>query len=149
VCPGSVIDEGQVLSELDEVAKCVRILSIAYDPYDSTRFVNLFQAWIANKLRGKVSGKQLEDFLKKTLQPVSQTWASFNASCQVMYDIINWPSQRVWISPNPIIPWCFANCVLDEDRMGNVKPIKRTANSKIDVAICLLMGIIVMEKWKV
>lgn len=149
VCPGSVIDEGQVLSELDEVAKCVRILSIAYDPYDSTRFVNLFQAWIANKLRGKVSGKQLEDFLKKTLQPVSQTWASFNASCQVMYDIINWPSQRVWISPNPIIPWCFGNCVLDEDRMGNVKPIKRTANSKIDVAICLLMGIIVMEKWKV
>ncbi len=148
VCPGSVIDETMVLQELDDVSAHVRILNIAYDPYDSTRFVNLFQAWIAGKMKVKVSGKQLEEFLKKTLTPVSQTWASFNASCQVMFDIINWPEQRMWVSPNPIIPWCFANCVLEEDRMGNVKPVKRTANSKIDVAICLLMGIIVMEKWK-
>ncbi|MBO5172071.1 MAG: hypothetical protein J6B83_03340 [Bacteroidaceae bacterium] len=148
VCPGSVIDETMVLEELDEVTNHVRILSIAYDPYDSTRFVNLFQAWIVNRMRGKVSGKKLEEFLKKTLVPVSQTWASFNASCQVMYDIVNWPEQKVWVSPNPIIPWCFGNCVLEEDRMGNVKPVKRTANAKVDVAICLLMGVIVMERWK-
>ena len=54
----------------------------------------------------------------------------------------------MFVSPNPIIPWCFANCVLEEDRMGNVKPVKRTANAKVDVAICLLMGVIVMERWK-
>lgn len=148
VCPGSVIDETMVLDELTDVSNCVRILTIAYDPYDSTRFVNLFQAWIVSRMQGRVSGKHLEEFLKKTLVPVSQTWATFNASCQVMYDIVNWPEQKVWVSPNPLIPWCFANCVLEEDRMGNVKPVKRTANAKIDVAICLLMGIIVMEKWK-
>ena len=147
-CPGSVIDETMVLEELDEVGKHVNLLCIAYDPYDSTRFVNLFQAWIVNKMRGLVFGNKLEEFLKKTLVPVSQTWASFNASCQVMYDIVHWPEQKVLVSPNPIIPWCFGNCVLEEDRMGNVKPVKRTANAKVDVAICLLMGVIVMEKWK-
>ena len=147
-CPGSVIDETMVLDELDETARHVNLLCIAYDPYDSTRFVNLFQAWIVGKMGGQVVGKKAEEFLQRTLQPVSQTWATFNASCQVMYDLIHWPTQKVYVSPNPIIPWCFANCVLEEDRMGNVKPVKRTANAKVDVAICLLMGVIVMEKWK-
>ena len=147
-CPGSVIDETMVLAELNEVGKHVNLLCIAYDPYDSTRFVNLFQAWIVSKIDGVMVGKQAEEFLKRTLQPVSQTWATFNASCQVMYDLIHWPTQKVYVSPNPIIPWCFGNCVLEEDRMGNVKPVKRTANAKVDVAICLLMGVIVMERWK-
>jgi len=148
VCPGSVIDEGMVLKALDEVAMHVRVMAIGYDPYDSTRFVNLFREWILNKVRGRLSGKKQEEFLARTLRPVRQTWAVFNAPCQVMYDLVNWPQQRVWFSPSPLIPWCLGNCVLEEDRMGNVKPVKRTAAAKIDVAIGLLMGIIMMEEWK-
>ncbi len=148
VCPGSVIDEGMVLKALDEVAMHVRVMAIGYDPYDSTRFVNLFREWILNKVRGRLSGKKQEEFLTRTLRPVRQTWAVFNAPCQVMYDLVNWPQQRVWFSPSPLIPWCLGNCVLEEDRMGNVKPVKRTAAAKIDVAIGLLMGIIMMEEWK-
>lgn len=148
VCPGSVIDEGMVLRSLDDAARHVRLLAIGYDPYDSTRFVNMFREWILNKVRGRMSGKPLEDFLQRTLQPVRQTWAEFNAPCQVMYDLVHWPEQRVWLSSSPLIPWCFGNCVLEEDRMGNVKPVKRTHNAKIDVAICLLMCIKMMEGWK-
>lgn len=148
VCPGAVIDETMVLEELDRVCRYVNLLCIGYDPYDSTRFVNLFQSWILSKAGNRLTGKRAEEFVKKRLQSVSQTWATFNAPCQIMYDLVHWPQQTLWVSPNPVIPWCFGNCVLDEDRMGNVKPVKRTANSKIDVVIGFLMNIVVMERWK-
>ena len=40
---------------------------------------------------------------------------------------------------NPILPYCFGNCYLDEDRMCNKKPLKRKENLKIDGAIASLM----------
>lgn len=149
VCKGQIIDETSVLSRVDEVSKHVRIVGIGYDPYDSMRYVNLFQTWIVGKLRQQGKGQRyIEDFIKRCLQSVSQTWGSFNASTQVMWDLVKWTEQRVFISPNPMIPYCFGNCVLDEDRLGNCKPIKRTQNAKIDIAICLLMGIIMQDRLK-
>lgn len=150
VCDGQIIDETSVLSRVDEVSNHVRIVGIGYDPYDSMRYVNLFQTWIIGKLKQQGKGQRyIEDFLKRCLQSVSQTWGSFNASTQTMWDLVKWREQRVFVSDNPMIPYCFGNCVLDEDRLGNCKPIKRSQNAKIDIAICLLMGLIMQERLKV
>ena len=150
VCDGQIIDETSVLSRVDEVSNHVRIVGIGYDPYDSMRYVNLFQTWIIGKLKQQGKGQRyIEDFLKRCLQSVSQTWGSFNASTQTMWDLVKWREQRVFVSGNPMIPYCFGNCVLDEDRLGNCKPIKRSQNAKIDIAICLLMGLIMQERLKV
>lgn len=150
VCDGQIIDETSVLSRVDEVSNHVRIVGIGYDPYDSMRYVNLFQTWIIGKLKQQGKGQRyIEDFLKRCLQSVSQTWGSFNASTQTMWDLVKWREQRVFVSENPMIPYCFGNCVLDEDRLGNCKPIKRSQNAKIDIAICLLMGLIMQERLKV
>ena len=46
---------------------------------------------------------------------------------------------RVQLCMNPIFPYCFGNCYLDEDRMRNKKPLKRKENLKIDAAIASLM----------
>ena len=123
VCDGQIIDETSVLSRVDEVSNHVRIVGIGYDPYDSMRYVNLFQTWIIGKLKQQGKGQRyIEDFLKRCLQSVSQTWGSFNASTQTMWDLVKWREQRVFVSDNPMIPYCFGNCVLDEDRLGNCKP---------------------------
>ena len=148
VSDGRTIDEGDVLAKLDEVNNHVRIVCIGYDPYDSTKFVNLFQAWLVGKMHGK-SRKFIEDALKLYLQPVSQSWASFNSPVQVMWDIVMRQPQIVFVSNNPLIPWNFANCRIELDRMENAKPVKLVGTSaKIDIVISLLMGIIMQERFK-
>lgn len=149
VSTGKTIDESDVLTKLDEVSRSVRVCGIGYDPFDSMRFVNLFREWLVGKLSGRSSAKKVEEAVKMYLQPVSQTWASFNSAVQVMWDIVNRSPQSAWVSANPMIPWCFGNCVLEEDKMGNVKPVKISGrSSKIDIAISLLMGVIMQERVK-
>ena len=149
VSPSSVIDEQDVRARIEHVSRSVRLVGIGYDPYDSLKYVNLFQTWLATRLTsaGKTPS-QIQDYLKLMLQPVPQTWATFTASTTDLWDIIMSPTQCCHISPSPLIPWCFANCVLDEDKMGNVKPVKRSQNAKIDIAIGLLMGHIMHAKSK-
>ena len=42
---------------------------------------------------------------------------------------------------NPINAFCFSNCLIDEDRMENKKPIKLSEYQKIDGAITALMAL--------
>lgn len=150
VCPGSIINEADVLAELDRVSSHVNIFSIGYDAYDSMRFINLFRAWIVDRLSGRLHGKALDEALRKAIVPVSQTWASFNASTQTMYDLVYWPEPVLEIADNEMIPFNFASAVLKEDEMGNCKPVKLSPNSsKIDIVIGLLMGIIQQNTWDV
>ena len=50
------------------------------------------------------------------------------------------------VSPNPLIPWCFGNAVLTEDRMENVKPVKATEWGKVDIAQCVVMATIMQDE---
>jgi len=149
VCEGAVINKEAVLGELERVNGCVNIVSIGYDPYDSLEFVNLFQTWMAGKLRGRVWGKALDKYIKERILPVSQTWGSFNASTQVMWQLVNMPERCVSVSPSPIIPFSFGCAVLELDKYDNCKPVKRGAHgsgSNIDVVIGLLEGVILQNK---
>ena len=42
---------------------------------------------------------------------------------------------------NPINAYCLANCIIDEDRMENKKPLKISEFQKIDGAITALMAL--------
>nr|WP_311451766.1 hypothetical protein [uncultured Porphyromonas sp.] len=44
--------------------------------------------------------------------------------------------------------YCFANAVIDSDRLENRKPIKATPNEKIDGAITCLMGFWLFNHYK-
>jgi phage terminase large subunit-like protein len=48
---------------------------------------------------------------------------------------------KIVLNNNPINTFCLSNCVIDEDRLENKKPVKITATRKIDGVITMLMTI--------
>ena len=148
VCPGSTIDERMVMDEINRVSEHVNFVQFGYDPFDSKTYVNNIQAWIVSRVQGRYFGSTLERYLKYVLQPVSQTFGSYNCACQMVYDDVFARERCVHLSSSPILPWAFGNAVLQEssDGQGNIKPVKRTANAKVDPCQCICMGYILIGK---
>lgn len=149
VCPGATIEPSMVLDEIKRASEHVNFVQFGFDPYDSKTFVNTIQTWIAGKLQGKMFGKTLERYLQHVLQPVSQTFANYNSSCQMVYEDVFSPNRTVYLSSSPLLPWAFGNAVLQEstDGYGNVKPVKRSANAKVDPCQCICTNYILMGKY--
>jgi imidazoleglycerol-phosphate dehydratase len=76
---------------------------------------------------------------EKILRPVPQTYGAFTSPVETFEMAAKSVPARVQLSMNPIWPYCFGNCFLDEDKMRNKKPLKRKENLKIDAAIASLM----------
>ena len=76
---------------------------------------------------------------EKILRPVPQTYGAFTSPVETFEMAAKVVPARVQLSMNPIFPYCFGNCFLDEDKMRNKKPLKRKENLKIDAAIASLM----------
>lgn len=139
VCPGEILDGAAVVNAIDEVAKHVRIVAFGYDNWDSDRFVNHIRSWMVNKLKKKsITPKAIEEELKQRLQPVSQTFGTYNSACQVVWDEVHWAPRKLFVH-NPIIAWCFSNAILVEDQMENVKPKKNPGipTGKVDICQCI------------
>lgn len=149
VCPGSTIEPGMVLEEIRKAGEHVNFVQFGFDPYDSKTYVNTLQAWIAGKVQGRMFGKTLERYLHHILQPVSQTFANYNSACQMVYEDVFSTGNTVYLSSSPILPWAFGNAVLQEssDGYGNVKPVKRSANAKVDPCQCICTNYILMGKY--
>lgn len=123
LCNGDIIDFQQIADDILKRAGYLQILCIGYDPYKSAEFVNLLSAAIGNA----------DDYIK----PVKQTYGVFTSPVE-SFEIALYRN-KITFDPNPITPYCFGNAVLDEDRLGNKKPIKRLQNGKIDSTITNLM----------
>lgn len=73
------------------------------------------------------------------LMPYSQTYGSFNLPVEA-FELLAWGNPvGIVLNNNPINAYCLCNCVIDEDRLENKKPIKVSQFRKIDGAITLLM----------
>lgn len=121
VLPGNVIDYRHITDDILARNKKLHILRIGYDPYKSMEFVNILSAAGA----------------KKSIQPVKQTYGTFTSPVE-SFELVA-KEKKISFSPNPIVWYCFGNAVMDEDRLCNKKPIKKSANGKIDAAITNLM----------
>ena len=109
------------MDDILEANREVELLSIGYDPWKSQEVINMLAAAGA----------------KNVLRPVKQTYGYFTAPVQSFEHGIK--TGHVFLNDNPINGFCFGNAVLDEDNLENKKPIKRTADRKIDGAITTLM----------
>lgn len=123
LCKGEIIDYEQIANDILARSKYLQIRGIGYDPYKSAEFVNYLSSAIGN------SG----DFIK----PVKQTYGTFTSPLESFE--IAFYRNRITFDPNPITAYCFSNAVIDEDRLGNKKPVKRLHNAKIDSTITNLM----------
>lgn len=122
LCDGNVIDYRMIVNDINaHNRESVRILNIGYDPYKSMEFVNMMGA----------SGA------KKVLQPIKQTYGTFTSPVE-SFEIAA-RTGRVTFNYNPINWYCFGNAVIDEDRLENRKPIKKSQNAKIDGAVTSVM----------
>lgn len=122
LCDGNVIDYQMIVNDINaRNRESIRILNIGYDPYKSMEFVNMMGA----------SGA------KKVLQPIKQTYGTFTSPVE-SFEIAA-RTGRVTFNYNPINWYCFGNAVIDEDRLENRKPIKKSQNAKIDGAVTSVM----------
>lgn len=129
VCPGAVISERMIVEDILMRNRKLLICQIGYDAYKSVEVVNALGAAIMS------SGTDPS----KILRPVPQTYGAFTSPVETFEMAAKRNPPGVAFSMNPILPWCFANCYLDEDRMCNKKPLKRKDGLKIDGAIATLM----------
>ena len=129
VCPGAVISQTMIVEDVLKRNRQVRVLQIGYDAYKAQEVVNALSAAVA------AEGGNPE----KILRPVPQTYGAFTSPVETFEMAAKSVPARVQLSMNPIWPYCFGNCFLDEDKMRNKKPLKRKENLKIDAAIAGLM----------
>lgn len=119
--PGTAIDYEAIVNDILEKNGKVMIIGIGYDPYKSKTAVNMLLATPAAPV----------------MKALKQTYGSFTGCVETLEMMVK--LKTCTFSDNPITPWCFSNCVIDEDRIGNRKPIKAQHTLKIDGAITCLM----------
>ena len=119
--PGSAIDYEAIVNDILSKNGKVMIIGIGYDPYKAKTAINMLQS------TGAMS----------VLKPMKQTYGAFTGCVETLEMMVKLKSCS--FTDNPITPWCFSNCVIDEDRIGNRKPIKAQHTLKIDGAITCLM----------
>lgn len=129
VCPGAVISPTMIVEDVLKRNQYVTILQIGYDAYKAQEVVNALSAAIMS------TGTDPKNIMKA----VPQTYGAFTSPVETFEMAAKMTPARIGMSKNPILPYCFGNCYLDEDRMRNKKPLKRKDNLKIDAAIATLM----------
>lgn len=130
VCPGAVISEDMIVSDILKRNRQVRIVQIGYDAYKAKDVVNA----LASAIIGEGGDPE------RILRAVPQTYGAFTSPVEAFEMAAKMDRPKVVLANNPIIFYCFANAYLDEDRMGNKKPLKRKINLKIDAVIAILMN---------
>ena len=101
----------------------VRVIRIGYDGYKAKDLVNILSTAGATNV----------------LIPYSQTYGSFNLPVESFEMLAYDEPPRIVFNNNPINVYCLTNCVIDEDRLENKKPLKISQYRKIDGAITTLM----------
>jgi len=127
-CPGRVIDFNMIVNGILERNRKLKILQIGYDAWKAKEVINALSAAIAKTANPD-----------NILKAVPQTYGAFTSPVGSFELAVHSNPSRVVFGPSPILPWCFDNCYVDEDHMGNRKPVKRKANDKVDGAIATIM----------
>lgn len=129
ICGEDVIDYTMIANDIIQNSRYVEILQLGYDAYKSKELTNILRA----------SGL-------KSCVPYSQTYANFTSPIESFEAAVY--QDRLKFDSNPLNLYCIKNCIIDEDRMCNKKPIKKTHNLKIDGAICILMCLGMFNNYK-
>lgn len=126
LCEGNIIDYRQIVMDILARGRNLRILQIGFDPKRAQEFQNILLA---------AGGKEY-------MMPYKQTNYYFTLPVQAVPRMME--QHLLTFDPNPINAYCFDNAVIDEDRMGNCKPMKRGSSSssgKIDGCITAVMAV--------
>lgn len=122
-CKGKKIDTRRITEDVLRRSKKLNIIRIGYDAYKAQELVSILSSVGA----------------RNVLTPYRQTYGSFNLPVESFELLAYEEPPKITQNNNPINVFCLTNCVIDEDNLGNKKPLKITQYRKIDGAITLLM----------
>lgn len=123
LCKGRVIDVRMIANDI--MSKRLRIVRIGFDSYKAQDLQAILASWGNNGI----------------LQPYRQTYGAFNLPVESFEMMAYSEPPKIMLNDNPINAYCLSNCYIDEDNLGNKKPVKISHNRKIDGAITMLMDI--------
>lgn len=132
LCEGDRIDVRMIADDIIRMSKEVNIIRIGYDSYKSQELVNTLIAAGAGGV----------------LSPYSQTYGAFNLPVETLEMLAYATPPLISINDSPINVFCLTNCVIDEDKLENKKPIKADPTRKIDGAVTLLMTLGLLGSYK-
>ena len=131
VTHGDRMNYEEVVHDILEFNKEIPILEIAYDKYNAIEWAR------------KCSEEGL------VLTPFSQTKGNFNLATKEFERRLY--NGDIILIDSPVIRWCFANAMLEYDKLENCKPVKGAGSmNKIDAVIAILeaFGIYMMREEK-
>ena len=120
---GKRIDVRRIADDILRRTKLVKIIRIGYDGYKAKDLVNILATAGATGV----------------LIPYGQTYGNFNLPVESFEMLAYDEPPKIVFNNNPINVYCLTNCVIDEDRLENKKPMKISQYRKIDGTITMLM----------
>jgi len=119
--PGNVIDYDFIRADIDQIAQQYRILSIAYDRWNSSQMVINMQNDGYN------------------MSPFGQGYGSMSAPAKEFEKMVL--TRRLEHFRNAVLRWMMASVALQIDPAGNIKPDKRKSSQKIDGVVASIMAL--------
>ncbi len=122
-CPGNKIDASVVTAWYQEIQ----------DGYDIYLWKEGYDAWSAQMWVNQM----IDAFGPTVMEAVHQGKKTLSAPMKALKaDLVK---KRIIYNNNPIDKWCLANTAIDEDRNGNIQPIKTSKSTRrIDGTAALL-----------
>ncbi|MBN4074750.1 MAG: terminase [Alkaliphilus sp.] len=121
VTPGDVIDYRAILHKIHELSKIYQIKEIAYDRWNASQLVVELQS----------DGAEMVG--------TGMGFASMSAPTKQLEELVL--SKRIRHGSNPVLSWCIANVILEQDAAGNCKPSKAKSTQRIDGAVALILAL--------
>jgi phage terminase large subunit-like protein len=117
------IDKRELVEDFIEWISPFNVIELAYDRWGIAEFKRIL-ADIDIDLPLAEHGQGFKD-----MSPATKAFQTLVLNQSIKHD------------GNPILTWCITNVVLSGDAAGNVKPDKRRATERIDVAVAAIMAV--------
>jgi phage terminase large subunit-like protein len=153
VCPGEVFNPDYAINELMSLnQQGLNMVFIGYDPAQSILPINTVKAWLQSL------GLEAQ-MIKKMVVPVSQSFVTMNGLLQHLEYMLlgveyntetgGWSfsnfSPPLFLSNNPLWPWCFGNCKV-EISASELRAVRKASHhSKIDPVHALLDAVYLFD----
>ena len=73
------------------------------------------------------------------IETIGQGFSSLSAPARELEKLV--VAQALRHGGHPVLRWCAANCVVEQDAAGNLKPPKRKSTERIDGIVALVMAL--------
>jgi phage terminase large subunit-like protein len=119
--PGNVIDHAFIIRRILELAERYHIREINFDRWGSVQVSTALQK----------EGLTLVQF--------GQGFKSMSAPTKQLLALVK--QKRLAHDVHPVMKWCIGNLQVEIDDAENVKPSKKLARERIDLAVALVMSL--------